>query len=143
MGGPNYLYPITGKIGLDELIRTFVQLTETGNLVKGKEAPDPAVIDTIEFRTKFFGTVNPKLELSPLGRGTEVVSANLKGDVSREDMHKVVVAVSLPPEKTAARRTRVQDAKQRASDAVDEQITLKYLIDRKKYDDRVRRLLPP
>jgi hypothetical protein len=143
-GGPNWLYPITGTIGLDELIRTFVTLTETERLTGGgKDKVDPAVADTIEFRTKFSGSAHPKLELSPLGRGTELVSANLKGEVSRLDNHKVIVAVSLPPEKAAPRRARIEGAKDRASAAVEEQITRKYLIDRKRFDDSVRKLLPP
>src|SRR5262249_29406395 len=56
--GKNYLYPITGRIGIDEMIGTFVRLTLfadlTGQLdeadVIGQKGP-PTMADTITFTT--------------------------------------------------------------------------------------------
>jgi hypothetical protein len=140
----NYLYPIVGKIGLDELIGAFLDLNQSGNLA-GKEGSNvPTIADTIEFTTKFSGSVNPTIELSPVGRGLQLASAAFKADGSREDIHKVVVAVALPDDPTqrrAGRRTVRGTAKARANFMVDEQIYRKAIDDRRKVDERILRML--
>lgn len=145
--GKNWIYPITGSIGMVELLGTFFTLTESGSLTGGgKDKSDPVIADTIEFRTKFLGSVNPRVELSPLGRRFELVSAGFNADASREDTHKVIIAVSLPPEPQPAktlmgRIMRTKSAKQRAQNAADEQISRKFINDRKKIDDKILRIL--
>jgi hypothetical protein len=96
----NFTYPITGAIGLSETIATFVSLNDAGNLAGQEGSNIPALSDTIEFTTKISGGVNPIITLSPLGRQLQLVKAAFDANVSREDIHKVVVAVTLPPDPT-------------------------------------------
>jgi hypothetical protein len=55
----NYVYPITGRIGIDELVKTFMELTLFGNLA-GKEANPgaggaPTMADQLTFKVSSFG----------------------------------------------------------------------------------------
>jgi hypothetical protein len=83
--------------------------------------------------------------LSPLGRDFELVSASFTAAASREDIHRVIIAVSLPEEKPTkarpGRAARTQNAKARANDAADDQITRKFIYDRKKVDEKLLRSL--
>jgi hypothetical protein len=110
--GQNWTYPISGKIGLEELIGTFLDLNERGNL--GVKDKVHTMADTIRFRTKISGGATPRVELSPVGPAFQFVKANLIADASREDIHKVLVSLSLPvdepPPKTVAARAVVARA---------------------------------
>jgi hypothetical protein len=93
--GENWIYPITGTIGLKEMIDTFIDLNQSGNLI-GKENTVPTMADTLEFQTMFSGSATPKIELSPAPNRLRVANASLMADASRLDKHKVIVALSLP-----------------------------------------------
>jgi hypothetical protein len=96
--GEKGLYPITGEIGLKEMIATFYMLHQDSHLI-GKTDPNvPVLTDTLEFTTKLYTSANPRIELSPIGTDFQLVSAGLKTDVSRSDIHKVTIALTLPVE---------------------------------------------
>jgi hypothetical protein len=88
----NYIYPITGKVGIDEMIDTFVVLSLFANL---SGAP-PTMADSLIFTTKLSGGLTPKIIVAPIGRGLSVADASLASTLSRQDMHKVTVGLSLP-----------------------------------------------
>lgn len=101
-GGPapvaNHVYPITGTIGLDEVVRTFIDLNENQNLTGPKDKETvPVLADTFNFQTTISGSVEPKITLSPLRPRLDVQDASILGSVSRKDYHKVIVAMSLDP----------------------------------------------
>lgn len=101
---PNWSYPITGNIGLEEVVKTFINLNEHENLA-GKDDKDtaPVLSDTLDFQTTLSGTAAPKVTLTPLGRGvTRLSDASLGGSASRKDDHKVIVALSLAPKKSVS-----------------------------------------
>lgn len=108
--GKNWVYPITGTIGLQELVHTFLDLNESGALVGKEGGRVPTIADTIEFRTTFSAGATPSIELSAVGRAFQLTRASLAVDATREDKHKVIVTLSLPddpseraPVRTAAR----------------------------------------
>jgi hypothetical protein len=120
---PNYVYPITGSIGMIELVGTFLDLNQSGNLAGPKDSPNvPQVADTVAFTTTFGGSVNPKIVLTPLSKGFDLADASLTADASRSDVHKVIVALSLPPEKKKTIKAAQASAKAAANSMVDYQV---------------------
>ncbi|MQX45940.1 hypothetical protein CN184_25080 [Sinorhizobium medicae] len=96
----NYNYPISGKIGLDEVVRTFVDLNEYHHLKNKEKDAVPVMSDTFHFQTTIGGSVAPKVTLSPVGSGTHLSEAGLRLAGSRTDIHTVIVALSLAPSTT-------------------------------------------
>jgi hypothetical protein len=90
----DYMYPMTGTIGVGEMIHAFVDLMLFENLA-GKGPPTMG--DTITFTTKLSGSATPKVVFTPVGSGLHVVDASLTAAASRSDVHKVIVSLALPP----------------------------------------------
>lgn len=106
----NYVYPITGTIGLREVVTTFIDLNENQSLTGPKDSQAvPLLADTFNFQTNFGGSLAPKIALSPIRPPLDVETATLTSVASRRDTHKVIVALSLPvdpkslPPETTAR----------------------------------------
>ncbi|GJE16150.1 hypothetical protein AIGOOFII_0854 [Methylobacterium marchantiae] len=115
----NYAYPITGNIGIREVLDTFFGLNET--LLLSENAKDKTVLfaDTITFTTTFNGSASPAVLLSSLARSTTIGTFNLVLDGGRTDTHTLIIAISLPPDKNYF---PVTSAKERANVEVDLQI---------------------
>jgi hypothetical protein len=107
--GPNYIYPITGNIGVAEMIDTFVTLAiyqdlgaEQTNIKDGSAAPSlgmnsaPTLVDTITFTTVLSVGVNPMWTLTPVGKAFQLTNASINLGVSRKDTHEVIVGLALP-----------------------------------------------
>jgi len=92
----NYMYPITGTIGIREMIGAFINLTLFENL-SGPDKGPATMTDNITFTTKLSGSAIPKIVFTPVGSGFHVVDASLNATASRTDAHQVVVALALPP----------------------------------------------
>jgi hypothetical protein len=114
--GPNYEYPITGTIGVAEMVRTFVVMSVTGNLSGQEESLDalslspagqPAMVDTLKFTTAISGGITPKVSVSPLGSGWSIMDANLAGSVMRTDTHTAIIGLGLAQPKGATSPTFV------------------------------------
>jgi hypothetical protein len=95
--GENYIYPMTGTIGINNMIQDFVFLSLFGNLAGKAEAPDgpPTMVDALEFQTFLSGNASPTITFSPVGKALSVSNASLTGTISRKDLHKVVVGLAL------------------------------------------------
>ena len=121
--GPNYAYPITGVIGLEEVIRTFLELQGIGlgdlppvvfqlpprelgpqrkQARKQEKADGKTVefVETFEFTTTIKASATPRIELRPVGSGFALAGASANLSADRIDKHSVVV--SLAPNYTAA-----------------------------------------
>jgi hypothetical protein len=100
----NFIYPVSGRIGLDELVKTFVDLNEFQRLT-GAKAGDivPTIADTFNFQTTISGSVTPQVTLTPLNHLFNVSGASLGVGAMRKDVHTVIVAMSLPPPPDAPR----------------------------------------
>ena len=98
---PNYLYPITGRIGIDEVVHSFVELALFDNLAGsgGKTSGPPTMADTITFTTKLSGSAAPKVVFTPSGTAAHVADASITALASRTDVHKVIIGLALPPTK--------------------------------------------
>jgi hypothetical protein len=107
--GSNYVYPITGNIGVAEMIDTFVNLAiyanlgaEQQNLKDGTGTPTlalnsaPTLVDTIAFTTVLSAGVTPMWTLTPVGKALQLTNASINLGVSRKDIHEVIVALALP-----------------------------------------------
>jgi hypothetical protein len=104
VAGVNWSYPVAGTIGLAEVVRTFVDLNEFQHLSSAASAKDnvPVLADTFNFSTTLTGSTTPKVVLSPLKSGFQLLDASITATGSRKDIHKVIVALSLPPSKPVA-----------------------------------------
>jgi hypothetical protein len=98
----NLAYPITGSIGLYEVVTTFSKIeTQTNFLVlrdfKGLENNVAAFSDTLTFTTELkSGSLKPELTLESIPTGKIVVTAaSIGGSSGRKDVHSVTVALSL------------------------------------------------
>ena len=145
----NLIYPITGKIGMDELINTFYLLNRPYNPHLAhpvdKYGPVPEayrnkpeggdirdLTDTLQFTTSFNGGATPSIELTPIDRQVfRLASATANLNLKRADIHKVAISIVKGVTlKTFAQAQRLaglrvsapgsQAAKRRALDRLDE-----------------------
>lgn len=119
-------YPITGNIGLAEVIGTFIDLAKEGEntIVVAKDGtytsfdskkPQATTLDTysdtITFTTKVSGTITPTLTLAPVSNKFKLTSLSGIFGSDRTDIHKVLVTLILPkPEpKTTDLKIKLKD----------------------------------
>jgi hypothetical protein len=92
---PNFAYPIAGRIGMKELISTFVDLNEDQSL-QTLESGSRVFADTMTFLTTLTGSVSPHVEITPLGHRWGLASpTGLTAFAQRIDKHVVVVGLSM------------------------------------------------
>lgn len=95
----NAFYPITGSIGMDEMIRTFLLLSEVGGLsaIRNKEL-DPnthQLVDTLTFTTVFKKlTITPEVSLTPTTTSLHLTKAGGSLPAERSDEHKVIITLT-------------------------------------------------
>ncbi len=128
----NQIYPIVGRIGIDEEVHIFIELSLFNHLggAADKSKGPPTMADTLVFTTKLSGSAAPKLVFSPVGSVAHVADASLDAAASRTDVHKVIVGLALPPpagDKSASKQKRGlfvtvegTPAQQAAGDAIDQ-----------------------
>jgi hypothetical protein len=109
--GVNYQYPIVGRIGVGEMIKTFTDLAlhtnveadvqsqsdldQNGALDSSMNGP-PTMVDTISFTTMLTAGVTPSLSLTPVGSGAQLTGASFGLNFQRQDVHQVIVGLALP-----------------------------------------------
>jgi hypothetical protein len=130
----DYIYPVRGNIGIGEMVKTFVQLNESENLTGAKDGDKvPVLSDTFNFQTMLSGSTTPTVTLLPVGHRFGLADANIVAAGSRKDIHKVIVAMSLPIRKgqafvggvgifSGASARPPASARERVNRALDEQI---------------------
>lgn len=123
--GPHYLYPITGSLKRAEMIGTFLNLNQSGNLTG--ENGVPRLADTVHFLTRFTGSAKPSIEIAPLGRAYELVGASLDATGVREDKHQVIIVLTLPPE---AAPKKASGPRKRS--IAEQRFTIEYEFDRQR-----------
>jgi hypothetical protein len=105
-GGGNFIYPITGKIGLEEVFETFYLMNRPYN--PALKSPDDEAFknhragrdvkdfsDELKFTTKFNMGATPSITLDPVPQKFRLTSASLTSSALREDLHKVVISVDI------------------------------------------------
>ncbi len=101
----NRLYPITGSIGMHEIVRTYVGLEKLTTLAKsdddapGAATGTPTVFsDVLTFTTEIGGGIKPTLVLNAVGVGSfRLTGASFFGDATRKDVHKLTVVLARDP----------------------------------------------
>jgi hypothetical protein len=101
--GPNLEYPIAGRIGLDEMVHTFVRLAMSGDLIAPEDprtafsltpSGAPTMVDTLTFTTTVNAGLEPSISLTP-ATGVQLTNASLNGTVQRKDTHMVVIGMAI------------------------------------------------
>jgi hypothetical protein len=108
----NMIYPITGKIGLEEVFVTFIGLDSTNTQDK--------FTDDLTFTTTLTGGANPKITLNPIqDRRFSVVDASATLSATRMDQHEVSIALARGPRVTSLDKGRL-DAKTKSKSIADQ-----------------------
>jgi hypothetical protein len=95
----NYIYPITGRIGVDKIVNDFIELTLFEGLAgkDDKQQGPPTMADTLTYTTAITASATPKIEFAPVNQAFQLASASLNGTADRTDIHKVIVALAISP----------------------------------------------
>lgn len=99
--GPNLIYPMSGEIGMRELISTFIDLNEDPRLHALGKDDAQVFADTLTFTTTFDASANPHLVIAPVGTRIGFAPSTLAAEASRTDLHQVIIGLSLVPRKAA------------------------------------------
>jgi hypothetical protein len=87
----NLIYPISGEIGVYEVVKTFIKLQQIDNSKAGEVF---TFGDTLMFTTVLSGGVHPKLVISPLPDRFRLAAANGDFSADRTDIHTVVITMA-------------------------------------------------
>ncbi|RVK42984.1 hypothetical protein [Sinorhizobium meliloti] len=89
----NYVYPITGRIGLAEQLQDFLSLNSFAKLAPPPTNPKgpPTFVSNITFTTTLKGTVDPTIAITPVV-GSTTTGGGYGLTSSRADIHQVIVA---------------------------------------------------
>lgn len=98
----NFAYPITGRIGLDEIVTTFAKLRSMTGFEELKDPASGLMSDKLEFTTKFTAGVAPNLTITDGKVGSlELTNWALDAGLGRDDMHQVTIVIAVKPENAA------------------------------------------
>jgi hypothetical protein len=100
--GANWTYPVTGTIGFDEVVRTYVRLEMLGELLETKrdevttKFPNAHMVfsDELKFTTHFQAGAEGTLVLDAVAGRLSLTNATIGVSASRRDVHSVVVALA-------------------------------------------------
>jgi hypothetical protein len=102
-GADNFVYPIAGRIGIRELISTFIDLNEDKSLQTLDSGNSRVFADTMTFLTTLTGSVSPHVEIAPVGNQWGVASpTSLSAFAQRIDKHMVIIGLSMDISKGVA-----------------------------------------
>jgi hypothetical protein len=116
--GKNWIYPITGEIGLREVVETYARLSglkifskpsssgssggggsggggSSGGTSKARDIYE--FTDDLTFTTTFNASVSPTLQLKPVPRDFKLINASGVFGGTRQDIHNVTVALKAKP----------------------------------------------
>jgi hypothetical protein len=93
--GPDFVYPITGEIGLAKTVEDFIKLTTRGARTDGDAKDVKNFSEQLTFSTEISGTVAPRVRLSPVGDAFRLADANGELTAKRRDVHELTVTFAL------------------------------------------------
>jgi len=98
----NFAYPIAGRIGMRELISTFIDLNEDQSLQALDSGNSRVFADTMTFITTLSGSVAPHVEIAPVGSKWGLASpTSFSAFGQRIDKHMVIIGLSMEAPKVA------------------------------------------
>jgi hypothetical protein len=92
------VYPITGNVGMRELVDQYIKIRKDTTLAKSVLGDSKLFSDKIVFTTEVSGGVAPSIDLSPTPK--HKISFGIDLSASRKDVHEVIVDIA--PAKQAA-----------------------------------------
>lgn len=96
----NFIYPIAGKVGLDEVVSTYWRLKDISKFDAYSDEGKRAFIDKLLFTTTLSAGLSPNIKIDSGVGSLHVTNASLNGSVVRKDEHQVTIAVVQYVEKT-------------------------------------------
>ena len=98
----NWIYPLTGDVGMYDSVATFIRLQQADDPRPGDPGPvgnptAPRVFtfaDTLTYTTTFGGSLNATLTLKQVPEEFRITAANAGVSGSRTDIHKVTVTMA-------------------------------------------------
>jgi hypothetical protein len=97
----NWVYPIAGAIGMQEVVSTYVRLEKLTDFAKPDTTPAKPIgtvfSDVLMFTTTLGSGLSPTLTLTAVVGGLKVTNASIVADNTRTDKHKVTVALARDP----------------------------------------------
>jgi hypothetical protein len=108
--GINIVYPVTGSIGMDEIIHSFFSVSESipaqstaDDPVQPTDTVEGKFVDTLTFTTTLDSSLTPTVKLAPLKpKQFQLMDVtNSTFESKRVDKHVVVVTLSFPVEPAA------------------------------------------
>jgi hypothetical protein len=85
----NFVYPLTGSIGVGRVVKTFIDIEEQGG------AKD-SFVDTLTFTTEATGGADAAVKLAPVPDQFRPVGATATVSASRLDIHKLTLSLVFP-----------------------------------------------
>lgn len=85
----NWIYPITGSIGVAEVMDTYFTLHSGQGELNN-------FTDQVIFTTTLIGDVNPSIDLTPVGDGFDLATASLSSANTRTGIHSVTITLEPP-----------------------------------------------
>jgi hypothetical protein len=105
--GPNYIYPVAGKVGVDRMIGDFVNLTlftgltsppsSAGNPTTVSSKGPPTMVDQLQFTTTVALSATPKVVFAPV---RTFMDASLGLKVQRQDIHTLTIGLAITNKKS-------------------------------------------
>jgi hypothetical protein len=96
---PNWVYPIVGSIGMDELVRTYIKLEKLTDLAPGgaKTGANDVFADELTFTTEWSAGATATIELNTVAGTFRLTKIAPFGNAGRRDEHSVTVALARDP----------------------------------------------
>lgn len=97
---PNYLFPAAGLLRINSLVDSFLLANQWENLAgKDQDYTTASMSDTLTFTTKNTGNFDPSTTSDPTIGKWAPTSASVNLDNLRQDLHTIIILISLPPDK--------------------------------------------
>ncbi|MEO0618540.1 MAG: hypothetical protein AAFZ01_04605 [Pseudomonadota bacterium] len=93
-------YPITGEIGVGELVSQYLKLLDKDISIQEHPTAGRKMTETITFTTTLNGNVKPSLKLTTVNNVS--ITANGGGGATREDIHEVAIEIAPKPSPSGA-----------------------------------------
>lgn len=106
----NLAHPITGSIGLSEVVRTYVQLERQTNL---RKKTDTVFSDTLEFTTNYSAGFDAIWQKSAVPGRLTLTKLTVGAGASRNDIHTLIVTLTRdavgPPGSGTAQKAQLRE----------------------------------
>lgn len=92
----NPVYPITGRVGIGEILGTYVDLRRVTKFGENKMSDARVYVfsDSLTYTTTFRAGIKPAIELKSIAGEFRLNKGSIDANAERIDVHKVVVAIS-------------------------------------------------